>query len=324
MSDIFKVVLIGAGNIGSRHAQALMKLERALDITVFDVSEASLSVCKVRIEEIARGNHKTAANYITDSGQLPGNADLAIVATSSGHRLVSLEKLLSATRCKCIILEKFLFPTKEEYKQAELLLQQQKDIRVYVNCVKRMFDAYQFVKKKLDAIDGKIKMSLKGNNWGLAGNAVHYIDLFAYLADEDQLTISLTETPFSEIVESKREGYIELLGECKVLSSRGDEASIVSAPGEYKEIECRIEKGGKEFLIIELGSTIEVIIDNEKTVFDYPFQSLLTKQYAEELLVKGKISLTEYKISADQHLKFLDAAEEFIRTKKYNKEWKIT
>ena len=324
MSDIFKVVLIGAGNIGSRHAQALMKLEIDVDITVFDVSAAYLYVCKARIEEIARADYKTTTHYVTGFNQLPGSVDLAIIATSSGHRLISLEKLLSATTCKCIILEKFLFPTKAEYKQAALLLQQHKESRVYVNCVKRMFGAYQFVKEQLDSIDGRIKMNLTGNNWGLAGNAVHYIDLFSYLTNEDQLTISLTETPFSEIVESKREGYIELLGECKVVSAHGDEAGIVSAPGEYKEIECRIEKGGKEFLIIELGSTIEVIIDNGKTVFDYPFQSLLTKQYAEELLANGKISLTEYKVSADQHLKFLDATEEFIRTKKYNKAWKIT
>lgn len=324
MDNIFKVILIGAGNIGSRHAQALMRLEKDIEIAVYDVSETSLGVCKGRIEEVSRGNFKTDATYVTNFDLLPKNVDLAIIATSSEHRLNALENLLKTSNCKAIILEKFLFPTKGEHERASALLQQHKNTLFYVNCIKRRFEAYQFVKEKLDALEGKLKISVKGNNWGLAGNGVHYIDLLYFISNSPIKSIELPVVSYTEIIESKRLGYIELLGKCIAIAENGAEALIECTPGDYDKIETHIEKNNKQFTIVEFGSTVEVIIDDVKTVFDYPFQSILTKQYAEELLTNGKISLTEYGVSADYHVKFLEATAKLMKTKNYSKEWKIT
>ena len=49
---MFKILLIGAGQLGSRHLQGLLKFQKKQFIYVLDRSEDSLTVAKKRAAEI--------------------------------------------------------------------------------------------------------------------------------------------------------------------------------------------------------------------------------------------------------------------------------
>jgi len=51
-----KVILIGCGNIGSRHLQALVKLPYEIDIQIVDPNENSQKLAKSRLNETEKNN----------------------------------------------------------------------------------------------------------------------------------------------------------------------------------------------------------------------------------------------------------------------------
>ena len=57
-----KIVLVGAGNIGSRHLQALALLDRDANIQVIDTLESSLKLAEERfnsVYDISQGTAKS-------------------------------------------------------------------------------------------------------------------------------------------------------------------------------------------------------------------------------------------------------------------------
>ena len=51
----------------------------------------------------------------------------------------------------------------------------EKNIRAWVNCPRRLFNIYQKIKNEIIDED-IITMTVFGGEWGLACNAIHYID----------------------------------------------------------------------------------------------------------------------------------------------------
>ena len=80
-----KILISGAGQIGSRHLQGLMKLNFPSKIYVVDPSIKSLALSESRLKEV-----KNIAPFIDVSffSELPklGKIDLAIIATTSDIR----------------------------------------------------------------------------------------------------------------------------------------------------------------------------------------------------------------------------------------------
>src|SRR3989344_1898284 len=86
------IMIIGAGNIGSRHLQALARVPQPLAITVIDPSPESLKIAQKRFEEIPQA----APHHIQYQAAIPeaaGAIDIAIIATTSSHRRAALESL---------------------------------------------------------------------------------------------------------------------------------------------------------------------------------------------------------------------------------------
>ena len=60
-----KVVIIGAGNIGSRHLQALKAVKIPLEIFVIDPSQASLDLSKERYKSMPEGKFSEEVNFFS-------------------------------------------------------------------------------------------------------------------------------------------------------------------------------------------------------------------------------------------------------------------
>ena len=88
------VIIIGGGNIGSRHLQAFGKANVELQIVVIDPSQTSLDTCKTRWEEVGSANEEVKVLFQRDYSNLPKEIDFAVVSTNSEHRLSALKNLL--------------------------------------------------------------------------------------------------------------------------------------------------------------------------------------------------------------------------------------
>ena len=98
-------LIIGAGQLGSRHLQGLLKFEKEQLIYVLDPSENSLNISKERAQEV---ENKHNLIFINDWDKLPTEFDLVIVATGANVRSKVVSKLLTDFKVKNLILEKIL------------------------------------------------------------------------------------------------------------------------------------------------------------------------------------------------------------------------
>jgi predicted dehydrogenase len=316
------IAIIGAGNIGSRHLQAFGAAKQSLKIILIDPSQASLDTSKARWEEVGKSNKEVKVIFQKDFLNLPKEIDFAVISTNSEHRLSALKNLLQHTVCANILLEKFLFFSESEYAEASSLIEKHK-VNTYVNVVRRTFESYQWVFEKLKSVSGNLGMKVIGNNWGMASNSIHFVDLFCYLANDAINTCEFQNLETATILPSKREGYVEFFGDLSASGTKGNKLTVSCHEGEYDKINIVIEKGNLKIHVEEKGSEIAVTIANEERKFPYPFQSQLTLRYFNELM-EGKPSSVSYKESSAMHVKFLHAVKNVLLHKNYQHEWKIT
>ena len=93
-------------------------------------------------------------------------------------------------------------------------------------------------------------MHVYGNDWGLACNGIHFLDLFTWLNGVDQISFNTNRLDHM-VYESKREGFVEFYGNMEGI-----------AKGAQVQLTC-LDHSGKEILIILKTSKITVTI-NEK------------------------------------------------------------
>lgn len=192
MKQIMKIGIIGVGNIGTRYLQGLAKTFPETDFYLVD-SEARLN--ELRSLHIGRSRYFSSLDAITE------HIDLYIVATSSVARL-ALYKQCLARNPRFIILEKYLFQSRPEFTEALKIA----TVPTYVNqwmygsgAFKRIFDA------------GAKTVKLSGSNWGLACNAVHWIDVLQRHMGILTLQVG-SQSVIDSVFESKRPGYEEVYG----------------------------------------------------------------------------------------------------------------
>jgi predicted dehydrogenase len=298
--------LIGAGQLGSRHLQALAKSAFPLDIRVLDTSEANLAIAETRFAEVAadfRGKisfHQTFSSFNAEY-------DVVIIATGSSARRKVIEELLQHSTVKHLVLEKFLFPRLEDYAAVDALLAK-KHVSSFVNCPRRTMSVYKQIKAE---ISGPINFFVNGNAWGLACNAIHFIDLFSFLTDSTEYFLDAAQID-PVIHESKRPDYIEFTGAVHGLSDRNF-FHIASHNAPPSGLQVIIHTPSAKYSVAEgaNGTIWKSRQENnwawEESNFTMPFQSQLSNLFVDQLLETGTCDLTPYVQSARLHEIYLSA-----------------
>lgn len=304
------IVIIGAGQLGSRHLQALNLVNVPLDIHIIDPSLASLQ----KAVEIFNGTgNKHPLKTYTNLDQLTiTEADIAVIATNSLARRVAVEQLAARTTIKYLILEKFLFPALEDYDAIGELLRSN-EISAWVNCPRRMFDNYKEIKKQMTQTS---VISISGSLWGLGCNGIHMLDLVAFLTGEQDMKLN-ADMVDTKIIESKRAGYIEFTGKITGhTASKRHNFTIASYGDANTPFVIYIQTGEKNFVIFE-GTKKLLLINgasgaSEEKVMSIAYQSQLTNRVVEQLANNGNCELTPYHESASLHKQFLSTLLNFM------------
>lgn len=297
------ILIIGAGQLGSRHLQGLALVKEPLNIYLVDPNQTALNLCEQRFNEV--DVYKNKDIYLcTEIKELPSEIIFMIISTNSLQRLHVLKQALKQSNIKFLVLEKFLFPFASEYIEAEELFENV-DTKVYVNCAKRMWPNYVEFKKHIQNIKyEKINLTVSGVNWNLASNAVHYIDLLFYLTEEK--LIQLDSSKISDnIYDNKRQGYVEFAGELSGITPNGH--SLV--------LKCEKEKDGFSLFITleidgvkyEIDEELEkIVVNGEERYFKKYYQSQLTNLIYEQLIEYDFCNLPTFRESQVVHLNLLD------------------
>ena len=104
---MYNILIIGAGQLGSRHLQGALLSKNELNITVVDPSQESINVACERASEVKYGNPHSTVSYKID---IPNNEyiDICIIATAAHVRAIVTKQLLLTNEVKQIVFEKVL------------------------------------------------------------------------------------------------------------------------------------------------------------------------------------------------------------------------
>lgn len=301
------ILLIGAGQLGSRHLQSLLKFKQALTIYVVDKSAESLKVTEQRAREIEtyelhEVHYLTSLDDITTS-----DIWLLVVATGANIRRVVCEQALSRFDITNAILEKFLFQAESDFSRIAQLIES-KNVNVFVNCPLRVYPFYQDIKSKLQNESKPIEITYEGGEWiGLGCNSIHYIDLMNYFSDEliEEVSVDALD---DEIIDSKRAGFVEFTGEIKINFTASSTLSLHSIKNSQQDSKITIASGKVKYIIDELSGNYEFFMDDkliEKSQYSVIYQSDLTHKMLEQIQQSGKCDLVSYGVSHQLHLAFL-------------------
>ena len=302
MNNKFSILLVGLGGIGIRHLQSILSSEIPLNIYCYDISNSSINKCKKSIKTIdVKKVHQLG--FFTNLELIDkGLIDIAIIATTSKGRFELILQISNKFDVRNIVLEKFLFQSLSDYQKMSDLIAS-KELNVYVNCPRRMYPIYQLLKKKING-SKFLKMDVSGY-WFMASNAIHVLDLFCYLINDNDLKYN--SFLFDKLIESKRKGYFEAEGEIRFQCVNNHFSLTMNNMKDLKPgIEINIETEKFVFKIDE-RECFYVIINNEfenieKDSFKVPYQSELSKIFTEDILINGKCDLAEYNHSSKMHL----------------------
>ena len=315
----YNIVLIGAGQLGSRHLQGLKKINIAINIEVVDPSIGSLAIAKERFEQVENNEFIRSIRFINSIDELNENIDLCIIATNSNIRALVTEELVAKKKIKTIIFEKILFQKISDYKLVQDILHKNK-IKAWVNCPRRVFPDYIEIKKDI-APNEKLTFLLTGGNWGLACNGIHFVDLLAFLNNNNSFNFDSSGLD-NDFQMSKRAGFIEFTGTLQGKQSNGSDIIINARNGSNAPHVITITGENSIFIIDETNGEIRMAQSKndwrwENKKLRVQFQSQLTGDIAKEILTKGNCNLTSFDDSAQIHIPYISSILEF-----YNKSLK--
>lgn len=301
------IVLMGAGQLGSRHLQALVKLRQPYRIVIVDPSDEAIKVAKQRCEEIemAAKHEISYCDSLLNCGFYAFN--YAILSTNAKYRFHAFLQLMEYTTVEYIIFEKVLFQSLNEYKNTAIILAE-RNVKAWVNCPLRVYPFYQDIKFKYFKKGLPYQYAYSAGEWsGLACNSIHYLDHLNFFSQSFPDWIDFTELD-KDLLHSKRKGFIEFTGKIISKFRDGSQCVIDVKKGSEATSFITISQAETKLVVEELTGSYEIIVSDkiiEQGKFPPIYQSNLTNQYIRDLEDSGACQLTPYSDSMKLHLPFI-------------------
>ena len=261
------VLLVGCGEIGSRHLQALVKINN-IKINIIEPSLESRKIAIERISEITNKDQKLF--WYNSINEVKNKMKLVIVATLAVNRVEQIISLLEKGHKKFLI-EKMVCQSDEQYK---LLLSKIKEYEAvgWVNVSRRYFPVYQNIKKMIEQTN-TTHISIIIGNRGLGTVAVHYLDLFSWFTENIDIKLS-GEYLLEKLFPNKRDdNLIEFRGTITAKIKNGSSLMITSIPDSDLPIIINI-KNNSDFIIYD-EINMNMITQNTKSIkSDFKFEHI--------------------------------------------------
>jgi len=215
-SNSLNILVVGAGQIGSRHLQALAAMPSVATVAAVDPSTASRDIALSRWKDVV-GHDRKLLRFAQSLAELENtDFDLAIIATSAPGRLEILRQVV-ALGVRRVLSEKLLFQSVGELDAAVTLIADH-GVRLYPNYVYRFVSPWLQVSQHLT--DKSFAMDVRAGDIGLATNLPHWLDIFQFVSGAPviEVNVTLSKPPYP----SKRGGgLLEIAGTASARSASG-------------------------------------------------------------------------------------------------------
>ena len=327
---IYNIVVVGVGNIGSRHFQSLAKLDLNFNLFAIDNNKNSIKLAKKRFNSQAIKGKINSIIYLDNINKISINIDLLIVATNSNIRRPIIEKIFKKNKISNIVLEKVCFQSDKDFQKI-INITKIHHTRTWVNLAKRYLPLYKFLKENTKN-DKKIYIEISAGISEIGSNTIHALDILSFLSNSmiKSIDMSLIE---NKIYKSKRKGFIDFNGTLKVNTYRGDELILTNLRNTMKPEYISITLQNK-FFFIDTNLRIIKKFKKMKDKFQYLSkreyedlnQSDMTHIIAKGILINNKCKLPSLYESYKLHKPMLKSFILHINriTKKNNTSCKIT
>lgn len=185
-----KLVIIGVGRMGMRHALGASKVKNIEKIYLVDINNQALDSAKQYVQEKLDSNTIFSYSLLEDFFAENIHFDTAIIATTADSRLEIIKECVNKN-CQNILVEKPLGQSREEifalYEACKYL-----DVDISVNLNMRLYKFIQELKSdllQLPQFQGEKTITLNTGTIGIGANGIHYLDLLFFLLDADEATV---------------------------------------------------------------------------------------------------------------------------------------
>ncbi len=295
-----EVGVVGLGQLGQRHLEALLKARSIRTIHLVDpLPEARAAA--MAITRAASVAEPIQAFAVSSPPELPPQLDFCVVATSSLERRQVLEALLGRSRIPHLLLEKFLFPRLEDYAAVSALLERSGS-RAWVNCPRRTYSFYRSVREARQNA-GSLSVTVSASRIQVGTHAIHFLDLFAFLAGITEFDHVDASGLHRRVYDSKRRGYIEFRG--TLTARRGPHAFMFQTlDGGDWPLQVNVTADCGRFVVMENEGVVHCNRQGARLQtepFPKPLQSDLTHVVVDQLRDRDDCDLTPYGESAALH-----------------------
>ena len=288
-----KILIVGVGNIGKRHLESLTKSNK---IKQFHIVENNNVINKKLKKNYQKNNFFFYENIANLENKQ--KFDLAIISTNSDTRFKIFKDITNRFIVKYIILEKFVFQNINQFNYAHKIIKY-KNLKVFINCPMRTWPFFKNLKSQHDR--SQLEIIMTGSKWGLGSNAIHYIDLLAYLTNKRKINISKIGEIF--IYKSKRKNFIEFAGNINVKINKNISLKMIDNYKKklnpilflkFKNVFYELDAGRDCYYVkkFKIKNKEKKLIF--KSRFKTPLQSELTLKIFEDILLKKKNTIPTY------------------------------
>ena len=299
----WRVLLVGCGELGSRHLQAVARLAGVRDLDVVDPRAEALNVGRSRLAEVPDRAEDIVVRWHTTLEEATPGADLCIVATQAQGRCQLVKRIAHELGIRSFLIEKLIGQSVDEIEDL-LAHVKTAGLSVWVNCKTRTYAIHQQIKSCLQPGD-PIQMSVIGGNHGLANNGVHAADLFAFYDGAE--SIEPAEAVINPIVHRTKRGQCDLSGTLIGRTIHGSRF-VLSYAGDHDQQELiSVVTAHHRWLIDHFQRWM---MESERTsgwvwrsvpFTEHTLVSHMTKTFAHDILTTGHCTLPLLETAATAH-----------------------
>ncbi len=312
--SVNSVAVVGAGNIGCRHIEALLNIRSPINLFVVDPCEGALDKAREIVGRAPNDCLVNNAAFLGSAADLPERLRVCVVATTADHRKKVVESLLQDREVNHWLLEKVLFQRLGEYGEVRTLFHRAGAF-AWVNCWRRMWRLYQELSATM-ADTQILEMHVCGSQWGLACNAIHFIDLFAFLSRRSECTV---DGSFLDdgTVSGRREGSLEVTGSLFCEFSGGGRVILSSYRCHDVPFTVKIVTEDRIINLAELSGDMWTACKEgewqwKRRSIVRPMQSQMTHIAIQQMLDDDQCSLTPFEESVALHLPLIAALRQHM------------
>ncbi len=317
-----KIILVGCGNVGSRHLQALVKLKYTTTICVVEPDKISQKIAKKRLNEISYDKRDHNIIWFNSIFNINEKSDVVIVATHSKGRVNLIKKLLMCGH-KRFLIEKFVCQSTNEYKNL-LLLMKKFNAKGWVNTNLQCFEGYQKIKKCFKPNETISLSVLTNSKYGLSTQAIHYLALFSWLTNNNKIKLDGKYLKKELILNKRSKSFKEFQGTLIGINNNDSFLNLTFLPSFSDSLIVKISGVHMHFILDEIHGKITVFNENKSKKWHFKFEhvSSLTTKIIKDILEKDNCLLPSVQDSFNHHSELFRIFNGHLR-KMFNKDFKL-